>query len=221
MFIYLPGLSVTIIEASADYRGICLIADEGYTLELPVVRNAIRTAYFPLLEFGNPRLSLQPDDSRHLEQLMRLAIRYLYSQHPLHSESLRLLYSLFLSDLSAIEDRSVPRHRFSPRIEELFLRFIQMLPQHFIEHRDIAFYADRLCITTTYLSRVVRQVSGRTVADYIDQMLLMEAAWLLQTSTLTVAQIADRLHFADTTTFARFFKRLKGCTPKEYRQRLQ
>lgn len=96
-----------------------------------------------------------------------------------------------------------------------------MLPQHFIEHRDIAFYAFRLCITTTYLSRIVRQVSGRTVADYIDQMLLMEAAWLLQTTTLTVAQIADRLHFADTTTFARFFKRLKGCTPKEYRQRQQ
>ena len=43
------------------------------------------------------------------------------------------------------------------------------------------------------------------------------AAWLLQTTSLTVAQIADRLHFADTTTFARFFKRLKGCTPKEYR----
>ena len=217
MFIYMPGLSITILVASDDYRGICLIADEGYTLELPVVRNAIRTAYFPLLEFGHPRLTLQPDDSGHLEQLMRLAIRYLNSPNPLHGESLRLIYSLFLSYLSAIEDRSVHNHRFSPRVEELFLRFIQLLPQHFVEHRDIAFYADRLCITTTYLSRIVRQVSGRTVADYIDQMLLMEAAWLLQTSTLTVAQIADRLHFAETTTFARFFKRLKGCTPKEYR----
>lgn len=221
MFIYLPGLSVTVLEASDDYRGICLLADEGYTLELPVARNAIRTAYFPLLEFGHPRLTLQPDDSRHLEHLMRLAIHYQHSQHPLHCESLRLLYSLFLVDLSTIEDRSVPNHRFSPRVEELFLRFIQMLPQHFVEHRDIAFYADQLCITTTYLSRIVRQVSGRTVADYIDQMLLMEAAWLLQTTSLTVAQIADRLHFADTTTFARFFKRLKGCTPKEYRQRQQ
>ncbi|MGX8697742.1 MAG: helix-turn-helix transcriptional regulator, partial [Prevotella sp.] len=217
MFIYLPGLSVTVLEASADYRGICLLADEGYTLELPVVRNAIRTAYFPLLEFGNPRLALQPDDSRHLEQLMRLAIRYLLSPHPSHSESLRLLYSLFLVDLSAIEDRSVHTHRFSPRVEELFLRFIQLLPQQFVEHRDIGFYASELCITTTYLSRVVRQVSGRTVADYIDQMLLMESAWLLQTSSLTISQIADRLHFADSTTFARFFKRLKGCTPKEYR----
>ena len=221
MFIDLPGLSVTIIEASDDYHGICLIADEGYTLELPVVRNAIRTAYFPLMEFGNPRLALQPDDSRHLEQLMRLAIHYQHSQHPLHTESLRLLYSLFLSDLSAIEDRSVSNRRFSPHIEELFIRFIQLLPQHYVEHRDIAFYADQLCITTTYLSRIVRQVSGRTVGQYIDQMLLMEAAWLLQTTSLTVAQIADRLHFADTTTFARFFKRLKGCTPKEYRQRQQ
>ena len=62
-------------------------------------------------------------------------------------------------------------------------------------------------------------MSGRTVGQYIDQMLLMEAAWLLQTTTLTVAQIADQLHFADTTTFARFFKRLKGCTPKEFRNR--
>ena len=148
---------------------------------------------------------------------MRLAIRYLNSPNPLHGESLRLIYSLFLVDLSVIEERSVPIHRFSPRVEELFLRFIQLLPQHFVEHRDIAFYADCLCITTTYLSRVVRQVSGRTVADYIDQMLLMESSWLLQTTPLTVAQIADRLHFAETTTFARFFKRMKGCTPKEFR----
>ena len=221
MFIYLPGLSVTVLEASDDYRGICLLADEGYTLELPVVRNAIRTAYFPLLEFGNPHLTLSPDDSRHLEQLMRLAFRYLHSQHPLHSESLRLLYSLFLSDLSAIEERSVPNHRYSPRIEEIYLDFLRLLSQHYVEHRDIAFYADRLCITTTYLSRIVRQVSGRTVMEYIDQMLLMEAAWLLQTTTLSVAQIADRLRFADTTTFARFFKRLKGCTPKDFRNKKQ
>lgn len=214
---YMPGLPISVPAASADYRSICLIADEGYTLELPIVRNSIRTAYFPLLKFGNPRLALQPDDSLHLEQLMRLAIHYLNSSHPAHDESLRLLYSLFLSDLAVIEEHSVPARRLSPRLEELFLRFIRLISKHFNEHRDIAFYADQLCITPTYLSRIVRQVSGRTVIDYIEQMLLMEATWLLLTSNLSVAQIADRLHFAETTTFARFFKRLKGCTPKEYR----
>ena len=63
----------------------------------------------------------------------------------------------------------------------------------------------------------MRQVSSRTVMEYIDQMLLMEASWLLQTTTLSVSQIADRLHFAETASFARFFRRMKGSTPKEYR----
>ncbi|MBQ7180477.1 MAG: helix-turn-helix transcriptional regulator, partial [Bacteroidaceae bacterium] len=80
------------------------------------------------------------------------------------------------------------------------------------------FYADRLHITPVYLSRVVRQVTGRTVIDYINQMLLMEASFLLQTSQLSITQIADRLHFADTPSFSKFFLRLKGVSPKEFRK---
>ena len=50
-------------------------------------------------------------------------------------------------------------------------------------------------------------------------MLLNESMWLLNTTTLSVAQIAERLHFADSTTFARFFRRMKGVTPSDYRNR--
>ena len=96
---------------------------------------------------------------------------------------------------------------------------ICLLPQHFAEHHDICFYASELCITTTYLSRVVRQVSGgRTVVDYINQMLLMEATFLLRQTSLSISQISDQLHFAEVTTFARFFNRMKGMTPKEFRK---
>jgi AraC-like DNA-binding protein len=87
------------------------------------------------------------------------------------------------------------------------------------EHHDIGFYASELCITTTYLSRVVRQVSGgRTVACYINQLLLMEATFLLRQTSFSIALIADRLHFAETTTFARFFYRMKGINPREFRK---
>jgi len=40
----------------------------------------------------------------------------------------------------------------------------------------------------------------------------------LQTSQLSIAQIADQLHFADTPSFSKFFSRLKGMSPKEYRK---
>ena len=57
-----------------------------------------------------------------------------------------------------------------------------------------------------------------TVIDYINQLLLMEASYLLSQTSLSVAQIAEQLHFAETTTFARFFQRMKGVTPREFRK---
>lgn len=57
-----------------------------------------------------------------------------------------------------------------------------------------------------------------TVVGYINQMLLMEASFQLRTSQLSISQIADRLHFADTPSFSKFFSRMKGMSPREYRE---
>ena len=59
------------------------------------------------------------------------------------------------------------------RAEELFMDFMQMLPQHFVREHGIDFYASALCVTSTYLSRVVREVSGRTVVEYISTACLL------------------------------------------------
>ena len=77
--------------------------------------------------------------------------------------------------------------------------------------------AQDIC-SPVYLSRVVRQVSGRTVIDYINHMLLMEASFLLRTSELSISQISDRLRFADTPSFSKFFSRMKGVSPRAYRE---
>lgn len=170
-------------------------------------------------ELTSPVLPLKTDDQRRLCELMQMMIHYQQTGLPHANESLRMLYNLFLTDLSSIQQNSIREHRFPKRVEEIFLGFLGLLPYHFMEHHDIGFYAPELCITTTYLSRVVRQVSGgRTVIDYINKFLLMEATFLLRQTPLSVAQIAEKLYFAETTTFARFFKRMKGMTPREFRK---
>ncbi len=50
-------------------------------------------------------------------------------------------------------------------------------------------------------------------------MLMMEASFLLRTSSLSIQQIADRLHFADAPSLSKFFLRTKGLSPREYRKR--
>ena len=145
-------------------------------------------------------------------------VEYQQSTHLFRDEVLRTLYTLFILDLTDVQEQVVGNHRYSERTTEHFVGFMRLLTMHFIEHHDIGFYASRLCITPTHLSRIVRQVTGRTVVDYINQMLLMEASWLLQTTDLPLATIAERLHFADPSSFGKFFRRMKGLSPKAYRE---
>ena len=219
VYLYSPGLEVTILAASEDYHGICLLADEYFTLSLPSVHDSIQATYLSIIELQQPQLTLSDDDYSHILELLQLAMHYQQLSQPYAVTSLRMLYSLFLNDLTGMMERIICQHRFPKRVEEIFLAFLHLLPQHFAEHHDIGFYADRLCITSTYLSRIVRQVSGgRTVVDYINQLLLMEATYLLRQTSLSITQISDRLHFAESTTFARFFNRMKGVNPREFRK---
>lgn len=219
LYTYTPGFLVTIVSASEDYHSVCLMAEEDLTLETPVVRNIIRAAYFPFVEMQEPKLTLSEDNAEKLCRRMKDIIECQQSDHLFRDDLLRLLYAAFLLDLLNIQEHSIARHHISERSEELFLGFIRLLPLHFAEHHDIPFYANQLSITPIYLSRIVKQITGRTVVEYINQMLLMEASWLLLTTRLTINQIADRLHFSSHASFIRFFTRMKSITPKQYRMR--
>ena len=217
LFFYSPGMSVTIIAASADYQGLCLLADENATIELTTVRDLVYIAYAPIVQLHEPKLTLPHAEALRLAEKMREIIGYLHSEHLYKTEVLRLLYAVFLLDVQNAQQRAIIHRQTSQRVEEIFIGFIRLLPQYFAEHHDIGFYASALNISSVYLSRVVRQVTGRTVVDYINQMIVMEALFLLRTSTMNITQIADRLHFADTPSFSKFFSRLKGVSPREYR----
>jgi AraC-like DNA-binding protein len=217
LFFYSPGMSVTIIAASADYQGLCLLADENATIELTTVRDLVYIAYAPIVQLHEPKLTLPHIEALRLAEKMREIIGYLHLEHLYKAEVLRLLYAVFLLDVQNAQQRAIIHRQTPQRVEEIFIGFIRLLPQYFAEHHDIGFYASALNISSVYLSRVVRQVTGRTVVDYINQMIVMEASFLLRTSTMNITQIADRLHFADTPSFSKFFLRLKGVSPREYR----
>ena len=217
VYMYSPGLPVTIVSVSDDYHAICLLADEHVTIESPTVHDLVHIAYAPLVQLHEPKLKLSHDDALRLGDKMREIRDYLHSDHIYKEKILQMLYAVFLLDLQNAQERALPQRSVPPRVEEIFIGFLRLLPLHFAEHHHIAFYAERLNISTVYLSRVVRQVTGRTVIDYINQFLVMEASFLLRTSDLSISQIAGQLHFSDLASFSKFFSRQKGVSPKEYR----
>ena len=103
---------------------------------------------------------------------------------------------------------------------DIFDRFLRLVNEHCGEQHHIAFYADKVCLTERYLSTVVRQTSGITAKEWIDKAIITKAKVMLRHSNKSVAQIADNLHFPTDSFFCKYFKRLTGCTPQEYRKDL-
>lgn len=217
-YIYSPGMAVTIVSVTKNYKGICLLADEHLTLESDTVRDMIRIAYLPIVHLNEPKIALSDDVAAVFRSRMEEILRYLSSDNAHKGAIVQHLYAVFLLDIQNALEQSVENEPAGKRAEEVFIGFIRLLPESFLEHHDIAFYAGSLNITTTYLSRVVRQLTGRTVVGYVNQFLLMEATFLLRTSKMSIAQISDYLNFSDQAAFSKFFSRMKGMPPKEYRR---
>lgn len=96
---------------------------------------------------------------------------------------------------------------------------ISGLFDHFREHRNIAYYADILCITPNYLAMIVRKICNETPKQAIDRLITLEMKHLLRNTTLTIEQIADQLHFPDTSYMCRVFRRQIGVSPLKYREK--
>lgn len=116
------------------------------------------------------------------------------------------------SDKEAMERPQTPFHR-NPLID----RFLLLVQQNFKQERQIEFYANQLKVTPKHLSRILKQSTGFTAADWIKNYILLEAKVMLKSSTLTMGQISTQLNFPSQSFFAKFFKNATGMTPKQYR----
>ncbi|MCK9159417.1 MAG: helix-turn-helix domain-containing protein [Bacteroidaceae bacterium] len=108
-------------------------------------------------------------------------------------------------------------HLNQTRQDEIVEQFLKDANSHFRKERKVGYYADLQCITPKYLSLVTKQITGKTVTNWIDGLVTLEAKAQLKTTTKTVQQIAMDLNFANQSFFGKFFKRNAGMGPIEYR----
>lgn len=105
------------------------------------------------------------------------------------------------------------------RQDEIFKSFVSLVHEHCASQREVSFYADKLCISTKYLTGICKAVTGDSAKKIIDDFAILEIKVLLQSTELTVQEIADRLVFPDQSYLGRYFKRHEGMSPKEYQSK--
>ena len=134
------------------------------------------------------------------------------------------LRHIFCSTIYRIADPILARGGISPsmgvkeRSSEYFERLMSLLAEHYREQRNVEFYADKMNISSKHLSRVIRNFTGKSVHQWIDEFVALEIKNLLKYSNLSIQQISYSLNFPNPSFMGQYFKRITGMTPGEYKK---
>lgn len=209
-----PGTIINPISLSDDLRifGIGLFAD----FPMPFAQGQMPSAFNG--QVRDFQLSVSEEDIRTAHHILD-TIWHVVHMKDYHRPTVTSLVAAQMHHYDHLfRQQSDIQANNRSREQTIFDRFIQLAGQHCSEHHQLNYYADRLCITERYLSTVVRQTSGTTAKDWIDRALITRIKIELRHTDKPAAQIAEEMHFANPSFFAKFFKRLTNMTPNNYRK---
>lgn len=172
--------------------------------------------------FDNPCITLDRSERRLCREYLDLASVLLTSDIQNKKEAIGALISsisyvlgsIWTGKLTAAERKP---HAPSAKAKNVYDQFLRLVTDYHTSERNMKFYADRLCLTPKYLSKLVKTVSGRSAPDWIDAFVILEAKNLLKYSDLSIKQIVAKLNFPNQSVFYKFFKSHTGKTPSQYR----
>lgn len=100
----------------------------------------------------------------------------------------------------------------------LVKRFLLLAEEHFQDNITVEEYARKLGITAHHLTQVVKQATGKTTMEVVQEKAIAEIKRLLKHSTMSVTEVAEVMNFSDNSYFTKFFKKHTGQTPLQYRK---
>lgn len=211
-----PGQIVEIENLSKDFDATMLILSKDFIEDLMVYLNGQITFRsrkgFKIIEHLT-------EEEMNMEKLFIKAAYHILSdkQNPFRLKVIQhIIMAIFYSSekIRNIKEDNAPRSN----ADILSKEFICLVQENFRQERQLQFYADKLCITPRYLSRVVKESTDSSAAEWIERYVVLEARALLKSTNMTIQQISDYLNFPSQTFFGKYFKRRMGVSPKEYRR---
>jgi AraC family transcriptional regulator, transcriptional activator of pobA len=217
---YAPFFNFAVKRFSDDFQSVCIgIVPECFgDIGLQLTGNTMMTLFPPASGY---LLSAKWAEVKTLLFLLR-KLNALGTGASLERSRLgitRHYLKAFVYEILAIRAKQlqISRDNKFSRKEELKAQFLAGLMKHFREERSVRFYANRLFVTPKYLSEVIKELTGKTAGEMINETVILESKLLLTKERTTVKEVAGVLNFGDPSIFGKFFKRYAGMAPSMYR----
>ena len=171
-------------------------------------------------EDENPNVLLSSMERELTKKHVGLLREMLGSEMPYKKEAVQATLTSLFYALMGIWNSAVAQDNAesqSTRSKVIFDKFMKLVSEYHTQYRNVGFYADKLCLTPKYLSKLIKNATGRSAPEWIDSYVILEAKNLLKYSGTTIKEIVYKLNFPNQSVFYKFFKARTGMTPTEYR----
>lgn len=204
------------LRTSEDFSmSFCMLSDEfSYEVSHPL------SPEFMEYVFQNPVFKIPQEKAEALDFWWKLLFHY---NNDDNNGQKRLQIRNHLQNLLInVDEHSTPymqsvKTSTNTRQQILYAEFCKLIWANYLVRHDVKFYADKLCITPYYLSCITHEVAGKSAKKIIDYYIITEIKMLLETSDMTIKELAERFNFEDPSYLCRFFKRQTGISLTDYR----
>jgi AraC family transcriptional regulator, transcriptional activator of pobA len=210
----LPGQILEHEYMSEDFSGLFIVMSKRFTDSLniqdrlPLFLSRSENSFTPLTEEALSAMMA-------FYSMLQRAVRQ--KDNPYRMEIVQCLIKAFFYSSSHRNETNKGENK--SKNEVLVKKFLSFAQTYYKEQRGMEFYADKMCLTPKYLSKVVKEISGTSASQWIDNYVVLEAKVLLKSTNMTIQQISDELNFPSQSFFGKYFKRHVGVSPKEYKKK--
>ena len=204
-------------SSSPDFKGIFVAIRKQFAEEmLPDLHSMLPL----IMSFkAMPVIKLSEEETASLQEFLAFLWRRIKQVRGTYRR--KVIQGLLQSELYEILSIYKDRYKFvasrRSHNEDIFYNFVTLVENDFRQNRTVKYYADRMYITPKHLTTVVKQVSGRTASDWIDNFVILAAKVMLRSSSNTIQEISTMLNFANQSFFGKYFKQRVGLSPSEFR----
>jgi AraC-like DNA-binding protein len=216
LVIILPGQILEYEYISEDFSALFIVMSNRFTESLNIEE---RLPTFLSIQ-KNPSISLNQNELEGVIDYYKMMQRAAAArENPYRLEIAKHLTKAFFYGFAYnIHVKQLKAEDKMPKKQMTVEKFLTLLQEHYRKERNLEFYAGRLFLTPKHLSKIIKQNSGTSASNWIENYVITEAKALLKSTDMTIQQISDSLNFPSQSFFGKYFKRIEGVSPREYKK---
>lgn len=219
LFICRPSHILEALMMNIDFECVCICMSKDYMQN--IMSQSKGSWNLRMYIENNPVLHIDKADSKLIKQYLNIIKTTISQAGRRHHKEIisALIHALSFNFSDMLEEAINLEEPTYTSSEKTFTDFFDMLTSTSSRHRSVAYYAEKLNITSKYLSAICKKMIGKPALELIAEYSIKEIENLLQRHDKTIKGIAVELGFENISYFSKYFKRYTGISPKQFREK--